>query len=82
VYRKGKVIDITEGNLLTLIETPYPGGGLGPIRRLGRPDLTSLSLSIFSCQKDDLLFAVTDGVYGVLLAIFFLFFSLSGLTSI
>jgi len=58
-----KVSEITAGNRKNLSNPTDPGGRLGPQLDSGDPDLRNLEFYACSCQDDDLLIMVSDGVH-------------------
>jgi hypothetical protein len=61
--RDGSARDITRGNRSNQTDASDPGGRLGPYRNDGEPDLRNLDVFCTLCERDDLIWIVSDGVH-------------------
>lgn len=61
-HKDKKVIELTGGNRPSL-DACDPGGRIGPHTDTGSPDLRNLSFFFSLCQKEDIIFCVSDGVH-------------------
>ncbi|KAH3765555.1 cyclophilin B [Pelomyxa schiedti] len=60
--REKKITELTTGNRSSL-DACDPGGRIGPYTDTGSPDLRNLSFFFTVCQKDDVIFCMSDGVH-------------------
>jgi len=57
------VVDLTEGNRINITDPRDPGGRIGPQIKGGAADLRNMSMFYSSCDENDLIIILSDGVH-------------------
>lgn len=63
IKKSNQFVDITYGNRRNVNDPCDPGGRLGPYGNGMEPDLRNLEARFWPLEKDDILFAVSDGIH-------------------